>query len=230
MPLTLKPRFVGNVYIIHCAGRIVLGPETKALEAALDMASHEFSRFVLCLSELERLDSIGLGLLVRFAAHLRKRGGDIRLAAPPDFLVKLLELTMISSSLRCFATEEEAILSFLRQPPAADAPAPRGPRVLVVDESADLCVFVRTVLARHGFDVQSAGLVRDARVFLQAGHVDYVLVGPSTSFLPAESALKTLTPLAPKATALRLADDFKVRDAADATDALLVLFNLQRTP
>lgn len=227
MQLTLKPRFVGNVYILRCAGRIVLGPETKSLEAALDMAAHEFSCFVLSLSELERLDSIGLGLLVRFAAHLRRRGGDIRLAAPPAFLVNLLEITMISSSLQCFPTEEAAILSFLQQPRADDAPVRRGPRVLVVDESADLCVFVRTVLGRHGLDVQSACLLRDARVFLQAGSVDYLLVGPSTSVLPAETALKSLAPLAPKAAALRLADDFKIRDASDATTALLALFNLQ---
>ena len=47
VPLTLKSRFVGNVYVIQCVGSIVLGEEVKALEALLDARSVEFSRFVL---------------------------------------------------------------------------------------------------------------------------------------------------------------------------------------
>ena len=81
MALHLKSRFVGNVYIIQCAGRIVLGDEAKILEAALDGASLEFVRLVLNLSEVERLDSIAMGLLVRFADRMNKSGGGLRLAA-----------------------------------------------------------------------------------------------------------------------------------------------------
>ena len=36
MLLALKSRFVGNVYVIECVGRIVLGEEVKALEKALE--------------------------------------------------------------------------------------------------------------------------------------------------------------------------------------------------
>lgn len=229
MPLTLKSRFVGNVYVIRCAGRIVLGPEVKALEDALNTAEHEFSRFVLSLAGIDRLDSIGLGLIVRFAERLRRRGGDIRLAAAPPFLTTLLELTRLSNSLQSFATEDEAILSFLRQPPADAAQQNRGPSVLLVDESADLCVFVRSVLRQYGFDVQSSCLVRDARVLLQVNQVDYILVGPGTLQCPAETVLRSLTALAPKAVPLQLEEDFKIRDAQQATTALLHLFNLQST-
>lgn len=227
MPLTLKSRFAGNAYVIRCTGSIVLGAEAKALGAALDLAALEFSRFVLSLAELQRLDSIGLGLLVRYAAHLHKRGGDIRLAVPPPFLVKLLELTMLSATLHTFPTEEEAILSFARQRSAEALPEKRGPRVLVVDESADLCVFVRAVLQRHGFDVRSFSLFRDAEIMLQADPYDYILVGPGTLQRPAESSLKSLAALAPKAVPLRLDDDFKIRDAEEATGVLLQLFQLR---
>jgi anti-sigma B factor antagonist len=229
MPLTLKPRYAGNVYIIRCTGSIVIGPEVKALEAEFNLAQLEFQRIVLSLAALTRLDSIGLGLLVRYAASLRKRGGDIRLAMPPHFVTKLLELTMLSNVLQTFPTEEEAILSFLRQRPT-DAPlAKTGPRVLFFDESIDLGVFVRTILQRHGFDVRSYSLVRDAEVLLQVDPVDYILVGPSTVQRSAESYLKSLGALAPKAVPLRLDDDFKIRDAEDATDALLQLFQLRPT-
>ena len=84
MLLTLKARFVGNVYVIECVGRIVLGEEVKALETALELAEREFTQIVLTLSEVSRLDSIAMGLLVRYAERLGKRGGGLRLAGPPS--------------------------------------------------------------------------------------------------------------------------------------------------
>jgi anti-anti-sigma factor len=229
MLLSLSSRLVGNVYVIHCIGRVVLGEEVKALEAALDQGAHEFSRFVLNLSELNRLDSIGLGMLVRYAERMQKRGGGVRLAASPPFVETLLSMVKISGLLSNYPTEEEAILSFLKESPAQEARARSGPRVLVVDESADLCVFVRTVLLQHGFDVKSTCSFRDAKILLQVDTVDYILVGPGTPLLSSETVLRSLTALAPKATALQLDVDFKIRDAREATDALLQMFGTNGT-
>ena len=229
MQLTLQTRFVGNVYIIHCTGRVVLGPEVTALEAALeDGVQHLFNLFVLSLDELTRLDSIGVGLLVRFAERIRQRGGDLRLAAPPAFLTKLLDLTQISKSIHSFPTDEDAILSYLRQPSPENEAARQktGPRVLFVDESADLCVFVRTILQRQGFNVRFSCFAGDVRVLLMVDSTDYLLVGPGTFQRPAETFLKQLSMLAPKAIPLRLPDDFKTRDAEDAANTLLRLFHL----
>jgi anti-anti-sigma factor len=228
MPLSLKSRFCGNVHIIQCHGRIVAGDEVKSLEAALEMASHEVPRIVLNMSDVERVDSIGIGLLVRFATRVRKRGGDIRLAAPQQFVVTLLKLTMLSSVLHVYSTEDAAILSFLDRPLDQKAPGNSGPRVLVLDQSADLCSFVKTVLMQHGFEVKSASYFQDARILLQVDHVDYIVVGPDSAQFCYETILGALKALAPKATALQLAADFKSRDALEASDALLQLFGAQQ--
>jgi anti-anti-sigma factor len=228
MPLSLNSRFCGNVCIIHCSGRIVAGDEVKSLEAALDLGAREVPRLVLCVSEVERLDSIGIGLLVRYASRMRKRGGDIRLASPPPFVVALLKLTMLSGILQAHATEDDAILSFLKQPSAQNAQEKAGPRVLVLDPSADLCAFVKTVLMQHGFDVKSTSYLHDARILLQVDDVDYILVGPDTVQFRSESAIGSLKALAPKAAALQLGADFKCRDAIEATEALLRLFGTAR--
>ncbi len=228
MPLCLTSRLCGNVFVIHCQGRIVAGDEVKGLETALDAAAREVPRIVLHVSEVERLDSLGIGLLVRYAARLRKRGGDIRLAAPPQFITALLKLTMLSSVLRVHATEEEAILSFLNQPSLQMAQQKPAARVLVLDHSADLCAFVRSVLMQHDFDVRSASLVRDARILLQVDSVDYILFSSDSPQLCSEPVVGSLKALAPKAATLQLAPDFKRRDALDATSALLTLFGLQQ--
>jgi anti-anti-sigma factor len=226
MLLSLNSRHLGNVYVIQCTGRLVLGEEVKALEAAFEQGAHESTRFVLNIGELNRLDSVAMGLLVRYAERMGKRGGGVRLAAPPPFVETLLHMTKLSAVLPSYPTEEEAILSFLKEGPVAEAQERRGPRVLVVDESADLCVFARTVLARHGFDVRSTCSFRDAKTLLQVDEVDYILVGPGTPQLSSETVLTALTALAPKATALRLDPDFKIRDAREATNALLQMFGV----
>src|ERR1700721_743838 len=115
MLLSLKSRSVGNVYIIQCTGRVVLGDEVKALEAALEAGEREFTRFVVNLGEVSRLDSIAMGLLVRYAERMGKRGGGLRLAAPPAFVTNLLNMTKLSGMLPSYPTEEEAIVSFLKQ-------------------------------------------------------------------------------------------------------------------
>jgi anti-anti-sigma factor len=228
MPLSLQSRFCGNVHIIQCQGRIVAGDDAKSLEAALDMASREAPRIVLHVSEVDRVDSIGIGLLVRYASRLRKRGGDLRLAAPQPFVVTLLKLTMLSSVLPVHPTEDEAILSFLDRPMDQKSQGKAGPRVLVLDQSADLCSFVRTVLMQHGFEVKSASYFKDARILLQVDHVDYILVGPDSEQFCYTTILGSLRALAPKATALQLAADFKSHDALAASEALLQLFGAQQ--
>jgi anti-anti-sigma factor len=229
MLLSLKSRFVGNVYIIRCVGRVVLGEEVKALEAAFEVGEREFSRFVVDLSEVSRLDSIAMGLLVRYAERMGRNGGGVRLAAAPPFVVNLLNMTKLSGLLPSYPTEEEAIVSFLKQGAGPEAQEKRGPRVLVVDESADLCVFVRTVLMQHGFDVKSTCSFRDAKILLGVDEVEYILVGPGNPQLSSEMMVSTLTTLAPKATALRLDVDYKIRDAREATEALLQMFGVSGT-
>jgi anti-anti-sigma factor len=227
MPLSLKSRACGNAYVIHCHGRIVAGVEADSLEAALQVAERETNRVVLCVSEVDRLDSIGIGLLVRYATRFRKRGGDLRLAAPRPFLTSLLELTLLTAVLPAHPTEEDALLSVLQHRAASKSQEKHGPHVLVLDQSADLCGFVRTVLMQQGFDVRSANYFHDAKILLQVDPTDYILVGPDTPQLCYESVLGSLKALAPKATTLQLAADFKCQDAMEATGTLLQLFGLQ---
>lgn len=224
MFLQIEERFCGNVFILQCTGRIVLGDELNALEAALENVVREFQRIVLNVAGVTRVDSSGVGLVVRYAANLRKRGGDIRLAAPPAFVTEILEVTRLNTIIDSYPDEQEAVLSFLRQPAAPAADDQAGHRVLVVDRSADLGAFVRAVLGRHGYDVRSASLVSDARVLLPLYPVDYILVGAGTPQMPAAAVLGALKNIAPEATTLQLTPEFRTLDAHQAAELLLEMF------
>jgi len=223
MPLQIETRFCSNVAILQCRGRIV-ADELPALESAFKTAIREFQDIVLNVAEVTRLDSMGMGLLVRYSSNLRKRGGDIRLAATPPLIAEALNITMLSSIFQSYPTEQEATLSFLRQPAAPTPHDQPGHRVLVVDRSPDLGAFVRAVLTQHGYEVRSASLVSDARVLLQVHNVDYILVGPGTPQMPAANVLAALKGLAPKATALQLTPEFRSFDAHQAAELLLEMF------
>lgn len=221
MPLTLTPRHSGSVYVIHCAGEIVCGAEERSLERVFEHAQHGFSRFVLDLHGVTRLDSMGLGLLVRHYTRVAKRGGAIHLAGAPAFVTNLLDLTRLSTIFPDFDTEDEAIHSFDNRSSGPRSDPSRGPRLLVFDPSADLCIFARSVLSRHGFDVRTTCAFGDAKLLLRTNQADFVLVGPGSPQLPPEIAARDLSALAPHASILQLAPDFMSHDATRATQILL---------
>lgn len=226
MSLTLKSRFCGKVYVIDCEGRLMAGHDCFVLEAALDQAELEFACIVLNLSQLNRMDSSGLGLLMRHTCRLSKRGGAIRLAAPQPFVAHLLGITNLSDVLRSYPVEEVAIQSFLEQPSSPNVAGKCSRSLLVFDPSADLCMFVRSILAQHGFDVRTVCSLRDAKLLLRVDPVDFILVGPGTPQLPSQTAASELSAAAPKAASFLLGADFHSRDAAEAATTLLQMLGL----
>ena len=226
MPLNLTTKFTDNIYLLHCDGAIVLGPEATSLEALLDRSSHATPKIILNLANVHRLDSMGLGLIVRHMAALRKRGGDLRLAAPSTFVTSLLDHTLLSTVLKSFSTDNEALASFQKSTTAAKPAPASGRRILLIDSSPDLTAFVRTILSQHGFDVRSIGLLRDAKTILNSEPADFLLIGPSNPHLTNDILHQTLGSSAPKTTPRHLPPDFKTTDAHQATATLLSLFGI----
>jgi anti-anti-sigma factor len=223
MSLSLDSRHCGRVFVIKCAGRIVTGEEITILEACINRGLLESTRIVVQTGEVSRVDSTGMGLLVRFLSHTRNRGGDLRLAAPPPFLINLLRMTKLATIFRIYESEDEAIVSFLKEPALPNPAGAAGPLVLFVDQSPDLCAFVRTVLQHHGYQVLSTCRMHDAKTLLNAAKVDYIVLGPDSSSLPADHVAASLQSLAPKASTVLLQKDFKHGDAEQAGLELLRL-------
>ena len=58
--------------------------------------------------------------------------------------------------------------------------------------------------------------LHDAKTLLRAATVDYIVLGPDSSSLPADSVATSLKSLAPKASTVLLQRDFKHGDAEHA--------------
>lgn len=59
-------------------------------------------RVVLDLADVEFMDSTGLRILLAVARELREGGGALRLAAPGDLVLRLLEVTQVAPLLPAF--------------------------------------------------------------------------------------------------------------------------------
>ena len=225
MPLNVQVDRAGNVAVLRCEGPIISGSEAEYLEEQVSLTFEETKYLVLEVSGVPRVDSGGLGLLVRLSMRARHAGGDLKLAAPPPFVTRLLEMTRLSTLFGIFSSEKEAILSFRKPTPEVPRPASPAARIVFLDQSPDVCAFVRSILSSHGYEVLSATLLSDARILLKAGNTDVLMLGPNTSHFRSEghSPIGTLAALAPKATVIELDKQFQSSEAEQAGSTLLQL-------
>jgi len=224
MGLEVKSRICESIHIVECKGHIVAGAEGDALETVLRKdAARNLKQVVLHLGEVNRLDSMGLGLIMRYLTAFRQRGGDLRLSHVQPIIMTIFQMTRIDTVVKIFATEDEALLSFLEK--AADASCNHCPAgsVLVVEQTPDFCAFASALLTQHGYSVKIASVVRDARILLMVNKFDFILAGPSTRPDALETTLATFRSLAPKARVLAIEPGMKSLDPHHAGDSLLQL-------
>ncbi len=89
-----------------------IGDFKSQLKAHLDSGT---SRFVLDLSEVEFVDSSGLGAMVGLF-KLLPPGGDMALCGLCPTVVNLVRLTRLDKVFRIIATQEEAVAALAAKP------------------------------------------------------------------------------------------------------------------
>lgn len=89
-------RCQGNVYVLHCKGRLVAG-QTKILSDAVCPLIPQSKRIVLDLSGLQHTDSMGLGTMVGLYVSAKSAGCSLELMHLSQQLRNLLGLTNLFS-------------------------------------------------------------------------------------------------------------------------------------
>jgi anti-sigma B factor antagonist len=113
MSLKITSTEVDGVSLVALNGRIVLGEESNALREKLkSLIAGGKKKIVLNMSEIEYIDSSGLGALV--AAHLSAKngGGSIRLCNLGEKFHEVLQLTKLLTVFDVYDTEAAAVSSF----------------------------------------------------------------------------------------------------------------------
>jgi len=106
-------RQVGGVTVLDISGRITLGEGNVILrEIVRDLAEKGTKSIVLNLSEVQYIDSSGIGELVKAHTTIRKQGGQLKLTNLNKRVNDLLQVTRLSAVFDIQKDETSAVKSF----------------------------------------------------------------------------------------------------------------------
>lgn len=218
MALTLSSRQVGDVIVISCTGRLVLGEEAHALERCLDAALPANPHVLLHLGGIEFIDSGGLGLLARYVTRGQSRG-RLRLCALSPKVEAVMRLTRLKSAFQIDDTESDS-LTAVHHSAEISLPA-QAPKVLCVDESTDVLVFLRELLQNAGYHALTASNFSDALILLKAARPMAVVIGAHAQTATATPAAQQFHRLAGGCAIVELPGGFSRQDAGEAAQHVL---------
>ena len=115
MALSVATQISGDVFILHCDGRIVYGDECAVLRERVVSILTGSPKIVVNLSGVDYIDSGGLGILVGLLVSARNRGGELKLVSPTERTRELLRRTSLDTIFRVYGSNDEAVAAFRKQ-------------------------------------------------------------------------------------------------------------------
>ena len=114
--MDIKERVVKGVSILDLSGKIVLGEgDLQLKERIKDLLADGQRRVLLNLSEVNYIDSAGLGTLISSYTTAKREGGSLKLVNLTKRIQDLLAITKLITVFETFDSESEALDSFSSQ-------------------------------------------------------------------------------------------------------------------
>jgi anti-sigma B factor antagonist len=102
-----------DVVIVDFTGRMAVGVGDEVLTAIIgELLDEKYTKILLNLSEVDYIDSNGLGELVHSYKLAQRHGATLKLLRPQDRVRKTLHLSKILPLFEIHETELEALRSF----------------------------------------------------------------------------------------------------------------------
>lgn len=102
-----------DVVIVDFRGRLAVGVGDEVLPHVItDLLDQGHKKILLNLSEMDYIDSNGLGELVQSLKASKRYGASLRLLKPQDRVAKTLRLTNLLPMFNVYESEAEAIKGF----------------------------------------------------------------------------------------------------------------------
>ena len=110
MSMVLNPRRLDDVVILDLSGRITIGEGTLIIRDHLQKLLNAGDRkFLLNLTDVDYIDSSGLGELVTAFTTVRNQGGQLKLLNLTKRVHDLLQITKLLTVFEAFNSEAEAL-------------------------------------------------------------------------------------------------------------------------
>jgi len=103
----------GQVGLVTVQGGLVLGPPVESLRKTLNnLTAHGETQIVLNLAGIDRLDSSGIGLLVKALQSCKGAGGNVKLTNLPKVVAQTLTMCCLLPLFDVYDHDQDAIASF----------------------------------------------------------------------------------------------------------------------
>jgi anti-sigma B factor antagonist len=111
--MDIKVRKAEDVAIVDFNGRLAIGVSDTILPRIIGEILGEGSKKILLnLSDMDYIDSNGLGELVQAYREAQRRGASLRLLKPQDRVAKTLRLTNLLPMFTVYESEDDALTAF----------------------------------------------------------------------------------------------------------------------
>ena len=111
--MKIDVRAVGDVHILDCSGKITLGEGTMAVRNTVrDILKNGGKKIILNLSDVNYIDSSGIGELVSTFTTVTNQGGQLKLLNLTKKIQELLAITKLLTVFQVFENEQVALASF----------------------------------------------------------------------------------------------------------------------
>ena len=111
--MNISVRKKNDVAIVDFEGRLAIGVGDSVLPQIISTILDEgYKKILLNLSDMDYIDSNGLGELVQSLKTSKRRGASLRLLKPQDRVQKTLKLTNLLPMFSVYDSEAEALKAF----------------------------------------------------------------------------------------------------------------------
>lgn len=113
MTIQANSRLVDGVMVVDLSGSITADGGSQELRNTVkNLAAQGNNKILLNLSKVDKVDSCGLGQLVRAYVTVRQAGGELKISNPSGAVHDLLQITKLCSVFDVQDNEASAIAAF----------------------------------------------------------------------------------------------------------------------
>ena len=104
---------IGEVIVLSLEGSLMGGPEAVLVNETVNrFLDNQNLKLVIDLKNVERVNSSGLGILIKALTTYKSNGGELKLACVNPKVDNLLAMTKLNTILETYQTTEAAVKSF----------------------------------------------------------------------------------------------------------------------
>jgi anti-sigma B factor antagonist len=111
--LITNQRQFGSITIVDLRGSIDLGEASLTLRRTIrDLVESARTKIILNLSQVNSMDSAGVGELAGAYVPVKSKGGDLKFLNPTKKVYDMLKITQLDKVFEVYIDEQTAIRSF----------------------------------------------------------------------------------------------------------------------